>query len=148
MFRFLCLVASVGPLLVAEHVFVYAQRETPAKSWLPVICDGGPAAQIRRGYFFAIDLAPGRHWLAPRDGVPVSIDVRPDAEMFVRLNWSHDLRRSPIPALGVVPAETAILEMRFLRYVDTKRVEATQVSRTELRPRRSQDLKRRTDAAH
>lgn len=122
---------------------MYSQRETPARSWLPIACDGERIAELKRGFFFAVNLPPGGHSLSLRDGVPVSFEVRPAGETFVRLNWSHDVRRSPIPVLGLVPEEIANKEMRFLSYIEVKNIHSTAVSREDPRPANTPRLKTR-----
>lgn len=57
-----------------------------------------------------------------RAGVPVVLNLQPGAEVFLRLDWSHGLNRPPIPKLTVVRREQAEIEMRFLSYVDARRV--------------------------
>ena len=139
-------VLCFGQLVAAENaslMFVYSQRETPARSWMPVACDGKNIAEIRRGFFFAVSLPPGRHSLLLRDSVPISIEIRPENETFVRLDWSQDVRRSPIPVLSRVPAEIAKKEMQFLSYIEAKRIHSTGVSREDPRPSDGPRLKTR-----
>jgi hypothetical protein len=134
------------PLVAADElsrVFVYAQRETPARTWTPVGCDGENIAEIKRGFFFSVNLPPGRHLLSLKDGVPVSIDVRPGVETFVRVDWNYDVRRSPIPVLSSVAEERATKEMRFLSYVETKRIHSLAVSKADPRPSVIPQLKTR-----
>ena len=116
-----------------SRVFIYAQRETSAKSWTPVSCDGENIAEIKQGFFFTMNISPGRHLLSLEAGVPISIDVRPGEETFVRIDWNHDVRRSPIPVLSSVREESAKQEMRFLSYVETKRIHSLAVSKADPR---------------
>jgi hypothetical protein len=110
-----------------SQIYVYSQRETPARSWMTVVCDGRPIADVKRGYFFALNVRPGRYTLSLADGVPVSVDVRPRGEAFVRIDWSHHVRRRPIPVLNTVASERAKRELRFLSYVDSGRIHSTAV---------------------
>ncbi len=126
-----------------SRVFVYAQRETPARSWTPVVCNGENIAEVRRGFFFAVNLRPGRHFLSVENGVPISIDVRPGVETFVRIDWNYDVRRSPIPVLSSVVEERAKKEMRFLSYIETARIHSLAVSNAAPRPSVSPQLKTR-----
>jgi hypothetical protein len=75
-------------LLAADsaRVYVYARWETPARSWLPISCDGEVVAKLKQGTLFAIDVTPGRHNLGSDRGVPVFVDVRSGDEVFVRLD--------------------------------------------------------------
>lgn len=125
------------------QVFVYAQRETAARTWMPVGCDGENIAEVKRGFFFAVNLPRGHHLLSLKDGVPVSIDVRPGIETFVRVDWNYDVRRSPIPVLSRVAEERATKEMRFLSYVEVKRIHSPAVPRTDPRSSFSPQLKTR-----
>ena len=126
-----------------SRAFVYAQRETPARSWMPIGCDGQNIAEVKRGFFFSMNLRPGRHLLSLEDGVPISIDVRPAVETYVRVDWNYDVRRSPIPVLSSVTEERAKKEMRFLSYVETKRIHSPTVSNADPRPSVSSQLKTR-----
>ncbi len=56
----LLLVPSSGAEALTQ-VYVYVQQETPARSWFPVWFDGVVVAKIKRGRFFVINAAPGRH---------------------------------------------------------------------------------------
>lgn len=56
------------------RVFVYSQRETPARSWKTIACDGERIAEVKRGFFFAVNVRPGRHSLSLVDGVPISVE--------------------------------------------------------------------------
>lgn len=133
-----------APAAAAEAsslVFVYAQRATPARSWLRLACDGKTVAGLKRGYFLALRLSPGRHTLSLTDGVPISVETSPARESFVRLAWSHDVRRPPIPVLTSVAEETARQEMRFLSYVEPKRIYSAAVSGADPRPDEKPGLK-------
>ena len=126
-----------------SRVYVYSQWETPARSWMTVVCDGERIAEVKRGFFFAVKVRPGRHSLSLADGVPVSVEVRPGGEAFVRIDWNHDVRRRPIPVLNSVGAEKASREMRFLSYVDAKRIHSTAVPTADPRPPEKPQLKTR-----
>lgn len=128
---------------IVSRVFVYSQRETPARSWTPIVCDGKTVADVKRGVFFAVNVGPGRHSLWIADGVPVTVEVLSGAEVFVRLDWDYDVRRSPIPVLNTVAGERAKKEMRFLRYVDTKRIHSTTVPGSDPRPAENPKLRSR-----
>jgi hypothetical protein len=126
-----------------SRVFVYSQRETPARSWMTVLCDGERIADVRRGFFFIVNVRPGRHSLSLADGVPVSVEVRSGGEVFVRIDWSHDVRRQPIPVFNSVVEERAKREMRFLSYVEAKRIHSTAVAGADPRPPDNPQLKTR-----
>ena len=38
-----------------SRVFVYSQWETPARSWIRIVCDGERVAEVKRGFFFAVN---------------------------------------------------------------------------------------------
>jgi hypothetical protein len=137
------IVSRVAAAEDSARVFVYSQTETPARSWTTVFCDGKAIAEVKRGFFFALNLHEGRYALSLTDGVPISVEVSPATETFVRINWSHDVRGSPIPVLSRVEQERAKREMRFLSYIDTKRIHSTAVSRVDPRPAESPQLKTR-----
>jgi len=125
-----------------SRVFVYSQRETPARLWMTIVCDGERIAEVKRGVFFAVNVRPGRHSLSLADGVPLSVKVRSGEEAFVRIDWSHDVRRPPIPVLNSVVEESAKREMRFLSYVDAKRIHSTAVPAVD--PRQPENLRLKT----
>ena len=116
------------------RIYVYAQRETPARAWMTVFCNGSAAAEIRRGTFFAIDDSPGRHTLITDAGVPLTVEVVAQHDVFIRLDWHHQVGRPPIPAFLKVGGAQAESEMRFLSYVDKKRIRSDSVSGTDPRP--------------
>ena len=96
------------------RIFIYAQRSTAAHSWLTITCDDTVLAKIRRGFFFAFDVPPGRHTLSVEHGVPAIIDVRSNVESYVRLDWEMEVGRAPVPVLSTVAPPSARAEMRFL----------------------------------
>ena len=126
-----------------SRVFVYSQRDTPARSWMTIVCDGERIAEVKRGFFFALNVRPGRHSLSLADGVPISVEVRSGGQAFVRIDWNHDVRRPPIPVLNRVVEERAMREMRFLTYVDTKRIHSAFVPGVDPRPPESPQLRTR-----
>lgn len=129
------------------RIYVYSQRETPARSWLPIMCDGTPVAKIKRGTFFAINVAAGHHVLSSSKGVPLSIDVPGGGESFVRLGWQIDVGEPPTLVFDNVPAAVARNEMRFVVYIDSKEAMSSSVSKTNPRPPPERHLKRRDDEA-
>lgn len=128
------LLGSAAAADQSSRVFVYSEWETPARSWMTILCDGQAIAEVKRGFFFAVNLRPGRHFLSVSDGVPVSVDVASDEEAFVRVDWNQDVRRPPIPVLSSVAVDRAKKEMRFLNYVDRKRIHSMAVPGTDPRP--------------
>src|SRR5437870_11118367 len=74
------------------QIYVYVQRETPARSWFPVSCDGSLVAKVKRGKFFAINVSPGRHVVSDEKGIPAFIDVRSGGQAFVTLGWRNGER--------------------------------------------------------
>lgn len=130
----------------ASRVYVYSQRLTDARSWLPVSCDGAVVAEIRRGYFFALEVAPGLHTLIVADGVPVPVRVASGEEKYVRLDWPRQAGRPAIPVLSAVPRDRARSEMKFLSYVEPGRIRAASVARSDPRQPEEQQLKRRREA--
>lgn len=129
------------------RIYVYSQQETPARSWLLITCDGTPVAKIKRGRFFAINVAAGHHFLSSSKGVPLSVDVPRGGESFVRLGWQIDIGEPPILVFETVPPPVARNEMRFVVYIDSKRVMSSSVSKTNPRPPPEPRLKRRDDEA-
>ena len=59
----------------ATRIYVYAQRDTPAHSWLRISCGDIVVAELKQGTFFAINVEPGRYTLFVENGAPVSVDA-------------------------------------------------------------------------
>ena len=125
------------------RIFVYARRHTAARSWLAGSCDGAVVAMVRQGAYFAVNVSPGRHELGVQNGVPVFVEVRTGEEHFVRLDWNYEVGRPPIPILSKVSRAQADLEMRFLSYVEARRVRSNSVPKADPRQLPSSQLKTR-----
>lgn len=125
------------------RIYVYAQRQTPVRSWLPISCDGAVVAKLKRGTFFAVNVASGRHLLSNEPGVPVFVDVRSGEESFVRLDWNFDVGRPVISELHVVLPPQARREMINLTYIDSSKVLSRSASKADPHELR-QRLQRRT----
>ena len=125
------------------RIYVYAQSSTAAHSWLPISCDSAAIAKLKRGTFFAVDVAPGRHILElpAGKGVPVSLEVHPGQEAFVRLDWHFERDNPAIPLLQIVQPSLAHTEMLPLRYIDAGKVLARSVLKAD--PRGPPQLKKR-----
>lgn len=124
------------------QVYVYVQQETPARSWFPVWCDRVLVAKIKRGRFFVINVAPGRHMVSEEKGVPVFVEARPGKRVFVRLEWRNgELPGPAIPVWEVVPQSTARDDMIYLTYIDADKALSKSVPKTE--PRALPHLMRR-----
>ncbi len=113
---------------------MYAQRDTAARSWLPISCGSSVVAEIKQGTFFAISVPPGRYALCVKNGVPLPVEVHASEESFVRLDWDYEVGRSPIPVLAKVGATDARSEMKFLSYVSARRVHSSLVPKSDPRP--------------
>jgi hypothetical protein len=113
------------------RVYVYARRETAARSWLSISVGDVVVAEVKQGLFFAISLAPGRHTLSVVGGLPLPIDVGSGEKSFVRLDWNYGMDRGPIANLSRVRQSEAATEMRYLSYIPTKRVHSTFVPKTD-----------------
>lgn len=141
-------VALAAPCITAEdfgRIFVYAQRLTPARSWISISYGGAAAADVKRGMFFAINAAPGRSVLSLEEGVPAFVEVHSGEDAFVRLDWHFEAGRPPIAVLSVVRPDQARKEMKFLSYIDAKRVRSTAVAKTDPREPPQLQLKRRQE---
>lgn len=112
------------------RVYVYARRETAARSWLSISVGDVVVAEVNRGAFFAISLAPGRYTLSVANGVPLPIDVRSGEKSFVRLDWNYGIDRNPVAELSTVRQSEAAREMKYLSYIPTRRVHSTLVPKT------------------
>jgi hypothetical protein len=119
--------------LLFAILYLYAQRDTPASKWLPITVDGAPAAELRRGTCFAIQLSPGPHTISTPSGVPLSIELNPNNPAHVRLDWHHNINRPPIPVLSLVPQPRAEKEMMFLSYIPANKIHSTAVPTSDPR---------------
>ncbi|MGC4048275.1 MAG: hypothetical protein QM757_00970 [Paludibaculum sp.] len=141
-----CLLLGLSPSCGAEdsaRVYVYARRETEARSWIAVSCRGAVAAEVKQGFFFALYLAPGRHSLGVENGVPLTIDAAAGEETFVRLDWHYEVGRPPIAALSKVRPDDARREMKYLVYVPAKRLHSSLASKSDPRAPVQPKLKER-----
>ncbi len=130
----LLLVASLPGLAEdAARVYVYARRETEARSWTAVSCGGAAAAEVKQGHFFALTLAPGRYSLSVENGVPLSVDAAAGEDSYVRLDWHYQVGRPPIATLSKVRPEEALREMKYLAYVPSKRLHSSLAARSDPR---------------
>lgn len=129
------------------RIYVYAQREAPARSWRMMRCDGMPVAKIKRGRFFAINVAAGRHVLSSADGIPAFVDIRDGDESFVRLSWQQEIGEAPTLVLDKVPAVVAHNEMRFVIYIDPKEALSGSVPKTDPRLIPEPHFQRREDSS-
>jgi hypothetical protein len=127
------------------RIYVYAQRETAARSWLRITCSGIVVAELKQGMLFAINVPRGRHTLAVETGVPTIIDVRSGEDAFVRLDWNYAVGRPPIPVLSVVQPDQARKEMRWLSYIHPKQVLSSSVPKADPRDPMPLELKRRPE---
>lgn len=151
-FIILALILAVPGLATeegAEHlteIFVYASWEYPARSWVPVLCDGTLVAKVKRGRFFAIGVGPGKHMLAQNDGIPLVVDAHPGQQIFVQLGQEVSDEPSGkvvLPVLQVVAPEQARREINHLVYVDVDKLYSSAVSRQDPTPLVPPRLKQR-----
>jgi hypothetical protein len=113
------------------RVYVYSRRDTPARSWLAISCDGKSLAGLKQGKFFAVKLPPGGHVFEAEGGVPFSADLRRGEDSYLRLDWNHGLGRAPISVLTQVDMAQARAEIRFLSYVDVKQIHSAIVFKAD-----------------
>jgi hypothetical protein len=139
--------ASALALLAEDtaRIYVYAQRDTAARSWIAISCGNAVVAELRRGTFFAINVAPGAYTLFVDNGIPLSIEAHSGEESFVRLDWNYAIDRAPIPALSKVGQSQARKQMKFLSYISAKRIHSDQVPKTDPSPPVQQELHRRDE---
>src|SRR4051812_46375162 len=104
----------------SARVYVYAQRDTEARSWLSISWDSVKVAELKRGMFFVLEFVPGRHILSVERGAPLPLEVRSGDESFVRLGWNHGANRPPFPILSKIYEAGARREIKFLSYIPAK----------------------------
>ena len=124
------------------RLYVYIQDDTPARSWSPIYCDSKVVAKLKRGRFFALDVAPGRHMVSGENGVPVFVDAGAGEDSFVSLGWRTGDTGGPLlPAWQIIGPDAAEREMKDLKYVDADEVISSSVSEKD--PRGPPSLRRR-----
>lgn len=129
---------SLALIAVSSHaessgrIYVYAQRLTATRSWIPIAIDNIVVAKIKRGTFFSANMAPGLHTVTIENGIPAFVEVGSGQESYVRVGWIH-LEGPPFPALSIMPQDLARKEMRFLSYIEAGKIVSTSVSRTDPR---------------
>lgn len=147
--RAIVTVVALTPLLSAQaeglaRIYVYVQMDTPARSWFPVSCDKAVVAKLKRGRFFAVNVAPGRHMVSDEKGVPVFVDARSGEEPFVRLEWRNgDVGGPALPVWQVVPPSAARGDLIYLTYIEADKVLSRSVPKAD--PRKPPKLERRSD---
>jgi len=136
----IALAATLIPSLAAvaespARIYVYVvPMETHARSWFPITCDGTVVARVKRGRFFAINVAPGRHLLSDEKGVPVSVDARSGEDLYVTLGWRVEVGGPAISVLQVVVPAVGSRDIIDLTYVDADKVLSQSVPKTDPRP--------------
>src|SRR5258707_9980710 len=78
------------------RIYVYARRDTAARSWMSISCGNAVVAEIKQGTFFAITLATGQYTFVSENGIPLPIEARAGEELFLRLDWNYAIGRPPI----------------------------------------------------
>ena len=127
----------------SARIYVYARRDTPARSWMRVSCDGAPVAELKQGKFFALTVSPGRYALGIDRGVPLIVEARAGEELFVRLDWNYGMERAPIPVLAAVRPDRASTEMKYLSYISRGKALSKSVARSDPRTPAPPRLERR-----
>jgi hypothetical protein len=127
------------------RIYVYARRETAARSWLAVSCGGAVVAELKRGFFFAIRVSPGPYSAGVENGVPLSVEVSKGEEAFVRLDWNYSVGRAAIPVLSKVRPAEAEREMMSLSYIRSGRIHSGNVWKADPRAPRERRLKTRRE---
>lgn len=138
------LAATLPAVAESGHVFVYAQELTEARKWLLVSCQGEPAAEVKAGRVFALELQPGRYVLAVERGVPATVEVQSGRAEFVRVDWNFGTTGAPTPILRLVPPGAGQEQSRPLFYIESKRVRSVSVLKQDPRGPMPQQLKTRT----
>ena len=127
------------------RIYVYAQRETPARSWLRITCGGEAVAELKRGFLFVIAVSPGQHTLGVGSGVPAFVNVDARGEAFVRLDWNHQVGRPPIPVLSAVQPDQGRKEIKYLSYLRAERALSDSVLQKDPRESMPVQLQRRSE---
>ena len=133
------------PAADSGRIYVYAQRDTAARSWLRITCNGEVVAGLKQAMFFAINVPPGRHTLDVERGVSTFLDVHSGEDAFVRLDWNYEMGRPPISILSVIHADQARKEMRYLSYINAKKALSSSVPKTDPREPTRLELKTRPE---
>ena len=140
------IVAALAATLQADdqaRIYVYARRDTAARSWMAISCGNAVVAEIKQGTFFAIMLVPGQYTFFSERGVPLSVNAHSAEELFLRLDWNYGVGRPPIAVLSKVPQREARKEMKYLSYISPKRTHSSMVPKTDPSPPVQPELRRR-----
>jgi hypothetical protein len=116
------------------RIFVFAAWELPVRSWVPILCDGRVVAKVKRGRFFAINVAPGQHILSEQDGVPAFVDARSGEDVYVQVQQhveDSSSGKSVIPVFQVVAPNEARKQIIHLAYIDADKVYAESVPKDD-----------------
>ena len=141
----LILIALIATASDSARIYVFSRRDTPAKSWMSVSCGNAAVADIKQGFFFALNVEPGSYTLSVKNGVPRNVQIHPGEDIFLRLDWDHGIDRDPIPLFSPVAATQAQVEMQYLTYVSAKQMHSAIVSKTDPRPPLTPHLRTRAE---
>ena len=117
-----CSFAATDPTKPAIQVFMFADREAPPRSWVPISCDGTVVAKIKQGKFFTINLTPGKHVFSQGDGIPLFVDIHKGEQLFIQLERqtrADASGKSDVTALVEVDPTWARKILAYLTYIDT-----------------------------
>ncbi len=115
------------------RIYVYAERDSEAHSWMGISCGGAVVAEIERGTFFAVHLASGRYSLSTERGIPTAVEIRSGEDVFIRLGWNYGIDRPPIAILRQAPADQAERAMKYLSYVPLRHIFSSAVDKADPR---------------
>ncbi len=148
----LCALMLSCPLASEDtaRIYLYSPWDSGQDSWLLISYDGVRVANLRAGKFFAIHASPGEHRLVAGQGVPISIEVHPGEDRFVRLDQAITLTQSGetmIPVLTLESPDEARHVVAQLVYVRPSKIYSTLVDKQDPTLQWSPSLQPRTSHA-
>ena len=148
----LCVLMLTYPLSSEDtaRIYVYSPWDSAQTSWLPISYDGVRVAALRAGKFFAIHASPGQHRLVAGQSVPISIEVHPGEDRFVRLDQNITLTQSGesiIPVLTIESPDASRHVIAQLVYVGASKIYSAVVDKQDPTLQWSPSLQPRTPPA-
>ena len=106
-------------------VHIYRERLEIGKLTRPLVsCDNFPVARLENGRVYTMRMSVGRHALGtPDHPVGFHIDIEPDREYFVRLDFPANISYAGDAMLVIVPNEQGRMETMKLKPLDGRYVE-------------------------
>jgi hypothetical protein len=120
--------AQVSP---QATVHIYRYRLAVNQAAHPTVsCDTFPVVRIQNGRVYSMKVSAGRHTFTTVDGATgTPLDIEPGKEYFLRVDYTPNAVYVAHAALVLVPPEQGSVEIKKLRPLDGRFIEAATCGR-------------------